>query len=166
MNAGKLVSDDLVNAIVAEALNSDKCKNGFILDGYPRTVPQAQFLDKALAENGRRINYLIQLVVPNEELKVRILGRLIHKSSGRSYHVKFAPPKVEMKDDITGEALIHRGDDNEESLSKRLDTFSKQTRPVVEYYKNGPNKDCVFEIDGNCKPQQVSEKIDAIFMTK
>eukprot|EP01084_Bolivina_argentea_P249629 417981_1 len=166
MDAGQLVSDDLVNAIVAEALSSGKCKNGFILDGYPRTVPQAQFLDGALGKGGRKINYLIQLVVPNEELKVRILGRLIHKASGRSYHIKFKPPKVEMKDDITGEPLIKRGDDNEESLTKRLDAFDKQTKPVVDYYLNGPNKDCVFKIDGNCKPKEVSDKIDAVFSKK
>merc|ERR1719411_693096 len=83
MDAGKLVSDDLVNNIVAEALASDKCKNGFILDGYPRTVVQAQFLDKSLAENERKITHLLQLKVPDDELKVRILGRLIHKASGR-----------------------------------------------------------------------------------
>jgi len=162
MDAGKLVSDDLVNGIVAEALNGDKCKNGFILDGYPRTVVQAQFLDKALAENGRKINYLIQLKVPNEELKVRILGRLIHKKSGRTYHVKFNPPKEEMKDDVTGEPLIRRGDDNEESLTKRLDAFDKQTKPVIDHYIK-TNKQSVFSLDGNCKPSEVSSKIDAVF---
>merc|ERR1712113_870941 len=145
MDAGKLVSDDLVNGIIAEALNGDQCKNGFILDGYPRTVVQAQFLDESLAKNGRKITNLIQLIVPDDELKVRILGRLIHKKSGRSYHVKFNPPKVEMKDDVTGEALIKRGDDNEESLAKRLDAFAKQTKPVVEYYESGDNKQCVFK---------------------
>eukprot|EP01084_Bolivina_argentea_P248958 416567_1 len=166
MDAGKLVSDDLVNGIVAEALNSGKCKNGFILDGYPRTVVQAQFLDKSLTDNGRKITHLVQLSVPDEELKVRILGRLIHKPSGRSYHVKFNPPKVEMKDDVTGEPLIRRGDDNEESLSKRLDAFAKQTQPVVTYYENGDNKECVFKVDGNCKPTEVSAKIDALFVNK
>merc|ERR1711902_477994 len=124
--------------------------------------PQAEFLDKALAKNNRKINNVIQLKVPDEELKVRILGRLIHKASGRSYHVKFNPPKVEMKDDVTGEPLIKRGDDNEESLTKRLDAFAKQTAPVVDYYKK-TNAKCVFELDGNCKPSEVSDKIDACF---
>jgi len=163
MDEGKLVSDDLVNGIVSEALNDDKCRNGFILDGYPRTVVQAEFLDDALSKNGgRKITHLVQLVVPNEELKVRILGRLIHKPSGRSYHTKFNPPKEEMKDDITGEPLIKRGDDNEESLTKRLDAYGKQTAPVVDHYLK-TNKECVFKIDGNCKPEKVSEQIDAVF---
>jgi len=163
MDAGKLVDDDLVNAIVSEALSGDRCRNGFILDGYPRTVPQAKFLDKALADNGgRKISHLLLLEVPDDELKVRILGRLIHKPSGRSYHVKFNPPKEEMKDDVTGEPLIKRGDDNEESLSKRLAAYAAQTAPVVEHYL-GTNKDAVHKIDGNCKPSEVSEKIDAIF---
>jgi len=162
MDAGKLVDDDLVNGIVSEALSGEKCKKGFILDGYPRTVPQAKFLDESLAKNNRRITHVVQLIVPDEELKVRILGRLIHKPSGRSYHVKFNPPKEEMKDDVTGEPLIKRGDDNEESLSKRLAAYAAQTAPVVEHYL-GTNKDAVHKIDGNCKPSEVSEKIDAIF---
>merc|ERR1719203_1916179 len=162
MDAGKLVSDDLVNGIVSEALSGDECRNGFILDGYPRTVVQAQFLDEALAKNDRKITHLVQLVVPNDELKVRILGRLIHKPSGRSYHTKFNPPKEEMKDDITGEPLIKRGDDNEESLTKRLDAYGKQTAPVVDHYLK-TNKEVVFKIDGNCKPEKVSEQIDAVF---
>merc|ERR1712083_1023501 len=124
-----------VNGIVSEALNGDRCRNGFILEGYPRTVVQAQFLDDALAKSGgRKITHLVQLVVPDEELKARILGRLIHKASGRSYHTKFNPPKEEMKDDITGEPLIKRGDDNEGSLTKRLDAYGKQTAPVVDHY--------------------------------
>merc|ERR1712176_1493343 len=135
------------NNIVAEALASDKCKNGFILDGYPRTVVQAEFLDKSLKEKGgRAITHLIQLKVPDEELKVRILGRLIHKASGRSYHVKFKPPKVEMKDDVTGEPLIKRGDDNEESLTKRLAAFAEQTKPVVDHYV-AKDKSVVFPLD-------------------
>merc|ERR1712129_209920 len=113
-----------------EALNGEECKKGFILDGYPRTVPQAQFLD--------------------EELKVRILGRLIHKPSGRSYHVKFNPPKEGMKDDVTGEPLIKRGDDNEESLTKRLEAFRAQTEPVVGHYKGS-----VYPIDGMGKPAAI-----------
>ena len=88
---------------------------------------------------------------------------MIHKQSGRSYHVKFNPPLKEGVDDLTGEPLIKRSDDNEESLTKRLQEFTKQTAPVVEYYKQGNNKNCVFEIDGNCKPSDVSDKIDACF---
>eukprot|EP01084_Bolivina_argentea_P229571 387430_1 len=163
MDEGKLVSDELVNSIVVEELNEDKCSNGFILDGYPRTIEQAEFLDKSLKENkNRKITHVLQLNVPDKELKVRILGRLIHKQSGRSYHTKFNPPKEEMKDDITGELLIKRGDDNEESLTKRLKAFHEQTAPVVEYYTNN-NKDCVYSIDANCKPIDVWNKIEACF---
>merc|ERR550532_234528 len=162
MDAGKLVDDDLVNGIVMEALNGDDCKKGFILDGYPRTVAQAKSLDDSLSKNGRAITHVVQLVVPDDELKVRILGRLIHKPSGRSYHVKFNPPKEEMKDDVTGEPLIKRGDDNEESLGKRLKAYAEQTAPVVDHYLK-TNKECVFKIDGNVKPERVSEQIDAVF---
>eukprot|EP01084_Bolivina_argentea_P263730 446473_1 len=162
MDEGKLVSDDLVNGIVAEALNSNKCKNGFILDGYPRTVPQARFLDESLSKSNRKISNVVQLIVPDEELKVRILGRLIHKKSGRSYHIKFKPPKVEMKDDITGEALIKRSDDNEESLTKRLKAFTEQTKPVIDHYMN-KDKNVVFPLDANCKPKEVWNKINACF---
>ena len=119
-------------------------------------------MDEALSKNGRKITNVIQLIVPDEELKVRILGRLIHKQSGRSYHIKFKPPKQEMKDDVTGEPLIRRGDDNEESLTKRLDAFGKQTKPVVDYYINRDSQ-CVYPIDADCKPNQVWSKINACF---
>merc|ERR1719361_3197108 len=158
MDAGKLVDDDLVNGIVSEALNGDQCKNGFILDGYPRTVAQAKFLDESLGANGRAITHVVQLIVPDDELKVRILGRLIHKPSGRSYHVKFNPPKEEMKDDVTGEPLIKRGDDNEESLTKRLEAYHAQTEPVVGHYSNS-----VYPIDGMGKPDAVWSLVKACF---
>eukprot|EP01084_Bolivina_argentea_P263731 446475_1 len=163
MDDGKLVSDDIVNNIVVEELLKDKCKNGFILDGYPRTVNQAKFLYKSLKKNNnRKITHVIQLIVPNEELEIRILGRLIHKPSGRTYHIKFNPPKEEMKDDVTGEPLIKRGDDNKESLTKRLKAFSEQTEPVVEYYLKNDKKS-VYPIDAYCKPDQVWEKVNACF---
>merc|ERR1719204_2108900 len=160
MDAGKLVDDDLVNGIVSEALSGEKCKKGFILDGYPRTVPQAKFLDESLAKNNRRITHVVQLIVPDEELKVRILGRLIHKPSGRSYHVKFNPPKEEMKDDVTGEPLIRRGDDNAESLTKRLEAFDAQTAPVVEHYKA---QGCVSALDAVGSPSAVWSLVEAVF---
>merc|ERR1719491_4290 len=153
MDAGKLVSDDLVNNIVMEALNGETCNNGFILDGYPRTVVQAQFLDKSLAAKGRSISKVVQL-------KERILGRLIHKASGRSYHVKFNPPKQDMKDDVTGEALIRRGDDNAESLTKRLEAFDSQTAPVVEHYAA---QKCVSAIDAVGSPSLVWSLVRTLF---
>jgi len=159
MDKGDLVPDELVNNIVAGKVSGEDCKNGFILDGYPRTVEQAGFLDKALEENGgRKITHVIQLKVPDEELKERILGRLIHKPSGRSYHTKFNPPKEEMKDDLTGEPLIKRGDDNEESLGKRLAKYHEQTAPVVEHYTK-KDENCVYPIDATCKPDEVWERI-------
>ena len=164
MDAGKLVSDDLVHPIVVEAVSAERCKKGFILDGYPRTVKQAQDLDRDLAKINRSINYVINLSVPDDVLKERILGRLIHKPSGRSYHVKFNPPKVEMKDDVTGEALIKRGDDNAESLTKRLNTFHNQTKPVIAHYKT--QFECVFNIDADCSMSQVWCQIDACFKAR
>lgn len=163
MDDGKLVSDDLVNSIVVEALNGDQCQSGFILDGYPRTVKQAEFLDDALKQNGgRKITHIVQLNVPDEELKERILGRLIHKPSGRSYHTKFSPPKEEGKDDVTGEPLIKRGDDNEETLTRRLGAFHAQTAPVVEHYTT-IDPQCVFPIDANCKPDDVWKRVSECF---
>jgi len=160
MKEGKLVPDELVNEIVAEALNKKECEHGFILDGYPRTVGQAKYLDQVLAKSKRKITYVIQLVVPDDVLKERILGRLIHKPSGRSYHVKFNPPKVKGKDDVTGEDLIQRGDDNEESLSKRLKEFRAQTEPVVAHYE--PTK-VVYTIDGDTSTDKVWDKIEECF---
>jgi adenylate kinase len=157
MKAGKLVPDDLVNSIVEEALSKPNAKKGFILDGYPRTLGQTKALDAFLAKKGRKINYVIQIQVPDEILKERILGRWVHKPSGRSYHVKFNPPKVKGKDDVTGEDLVQRGDDNEESLSKRLKEFHEQTEPVVKHYQ--PTK-AVRPVDGNKKPEQVWEQIE------
>lgn len=163
MDKGELVSDDMVNKIVASKVNGEDCQKGFILDGYPRTVEQAQFLDQSLMENGERmITHIIELKVPDENLKERILGRLIHKPSGRSYHITFNPPKEEMKDDITGEPLIKRGDDNEESLTQRLESFHAQTAPVVEHYTS-KNAKCVFPIDANCAADEVWERVSACF---
>jgi len=158
MDSGELVPDDLVNKIVAEQICGDSCKKGFVLDGYPRTVDQALFLDETLKSDDRKITHIIQLKVPDEELKVRILGRLIHKESGRTYHAEFNPPKQEMKDDVTGEPLIKRSDDNEESLTKRLKQFHDETAPVIQHYIDS-NKDCVYEIDANCEPKEVWDKI-------
>merc|ERR1712066_555511 len=127
MNSGGLVSDEIVNGIVAEALKRPECENGFILDGFPRTLGQAEALDGILKEQNKQIHDVVLLEVPEDELVARISGRRIHKPSGRSYHVKFNPPKVEGVDDITGEPLIQRKDDNESALTKRLGAFHKET---------------------------------------
>jgi len=160
MNRGELVPDNLVNEIVAESIKSEECKNGFILDGYPRTVSQAKFLDNFLKSENKEINDVITLDVPDSILTERITGRLIHKASGRSYHKKFNPPKNDMIDDITGEPLIQRKDDTAEVLVPRLKQFREQTKPVIEYYKT-QSKNLVKLIDANDKLSTVWERIKA-----
>jgi len=136
MDQGGLVSDDImINMIKNELDSNPDCSKGFILDGFPRTIPQAEKLDSMLNEKKQQLQSAIELKIDDELLISRITGRLIHPSSGRSYHKLFNPPKVEMKDDLTGEPLIQRSDDNADALSKRLITYHKQTEPIVEYYK-------------------------------
>ncbi|KAH7201813.1 adenylate kinase-domain-containing protein [Fusarium oxysporum] len=136
MDAGGLVSDDIMIGMIREELNSNKeCQGGFILDGFPRTVPQAESLDAMLTERNQKLQHAVELQIDDSLLVARITGRLVHPASGRSYHTTFNPPKEYMKDDITGEPLIQRSDDNAEALKKRLVTYHKQTAPVVGYYK-------------------------------
>lgn len=132
----------------------------FILDGFPRTVPQAERLDSMLSERSTRLMHAVELQIDDELLVDRITGRLIHPASGRSYHKIFNPPKESMKDDVTGEPLIQRSDDNVEALKKRLDTYHKQTTPVVTYYqKTGIWK----PIDASQQPGQVWQSILKVF---
>ncbi|KAH3668619.1 hypothetical protein OGAPHI_002373 [Ogataea philodendri] len=136
MDQGKLVSDEImVNMIKDELANNEECKNGFILDGFPRTIPQAEKLDQMLTTNKTPLQKAVELKIDDELLVARITGRLVHPASGRSYHKLFNPPKQEMKDDITGEPLIQRSDDNVDALKKRLVTYHEQTEPIVDYYK-------------------------------
>jgi adenylate kinase len=135
MERGDLVSDDIVVGIIKENLTRAECKGGFILDGFPRTLKQASMLDEILAKQNAKIQSVVNFDVPDETLVERIVGRRVHPASGRSYHVKFNPPKVEGKDDITGEALIQRKDDNEEALRNRLGVYHAQTKPILEHYK-------------------------------
>eukprot|EP01156_Anaeramoeba_ignava_P018022 Anaeramoba_ignava/a90627_140.p2 GENE.a90627_140~~a90627_140.p2 ORF type:complete len:227 (+),score=64.53 a90627_140:1745-2425(+) len=135
MNAGKLVPDDLVKGIVEEVLNSPSCANGFLLDGYPRTMRQAQDLDEILSQIGKKLTAVINLDVPQKKLIERVVGRMIHPPSGRIYHKIFKPPKVPMKDDITGEDLIIRKDDTEEVMKSRLQNYFDQANKILEHYK-------------------------------
>lgn len=134
MDAGKLVSDDIVAGIVAEAIQGPDCAKGFILDGFPRTVNQAKILDNLLSQRGQKIDNVINLVIDDDLLIKRVTGRLIHPGSGRAYNIYFNPPKVPGKDDLTGEPLIRRGDDTEDKLRVRLDEFHNKTTPVLKHY--------------------------------
>jgi len=134
MESGGLVSDDLVVGVIQDAVKQPQCARGFLLDGFPRTVEQATKLDEMLSKQQQKIDKVIKFDIADEVLVDRITGRLIHPASGRTYHAKNNPPKVPMKDDITGEALIHRSDDNVETLKKRLEAYHKQTTPLADYY--------------------------------
>ena len=132
MDSGALVSDDIIIGLVKERIAEPDCAEGFLFDGFPRTIVQADALKAA----GVKLDYVLEIDVPFEAIVERMSGRRSHPASGRTYHVKFNPPKVADKDDETGEALIQRDDDKEETVKKRLDVYSAQTRPLVEYYSS------------------------------
>ena len=136
MDAGGLVSDDIILGLVKERISADDCANGFLFDGFPRTIPQAQ----ALLDQGIDIDCVIEINVPDAEIVSRLSGRRMHPGSGRVYHVTNNPPKVEGKDDVTGEDLIQRDDDKEETIAERLSVYREQTEPLVAFYKDLSNK--------------------------
>jgi adenylate kinase len=132
MDSGGLVSDDLIINLVKERIAQPDCAHGFLFDGFPRTIPQADAMKAA----GVKLDYVLEIDVPFEAIIERMSGRRSHTASGRTYHVKYNPPKVDGKDDVTGEALIQRDDDKEETVRKRLEVYSAQTRPLVAYYSD------------------------------
>ncbi|HMM86495.1 MAG: adenylate kinase [Gammaproteobacteria bacterium] len=130
MDAGQLVSDDIIVALVTERIAQSDCANGFLFDGFPRTIPQAE----AMRTAGVKLDVVLEIDVPDEAIIERMGGRRVHPASGRTYHVKFNPPKVAGKDDVTGDDLIQRDDDREDTVRRRLQVYHAQTRPLVEYY--------------------------------
>ena len=130
MDSGSLVSDDIIIGLVNQRLKEPDCKNGYLFDGFPRTIPQAEAMRRA----GVGLDYVLEIDVPDEEIIERMSGRRVHTASGRTYHVKFNPPKVEGKDDVTGEPLVQRDDDRESTVRNRLEVYRRQTSPLVGYY--------------------------------
>ncbi len=132
MDSGGLVSDDIIINLVKERLTQSDCAAGYLFDGFPRTIPQAQ----AMKDASVRLDAVLEISVPDSDIIDRMSGRRVHVASGRTYHIRFNPPKIEGKDDLTGEPLIQRDDDLESTVRKRLDIYHSQTKPLVDFYKN------------------------------
>lgn len=160
MDAGQLVSDELIIGLVKERISAEDCANGFLLDGFPRTIPQADAMKAA----GVVVDFVLEFDVPDAEIVKRMAGRRVHAGSGRTYHIVYNPPKVEDKDDLTGDDLSIRPDDEESTVRKRLDIYHTQTEPLVAYYKNeaeqGNGKYCKF--DGTKAVDVISAELAAI----
>jgi len=159
MDAGELVPDELVVDLVVDRLTEDDCKEGYILDGFPRTIPQAESLDKALEEKGSKIDYAIDVEVPDENIVNRMSGRRACVGCGATYHIKYAPTKVEGICDRCGKELILRDDDKPETVKKRLNVYHDQTQPLIDYY-NG--KGVLKEVDGTVDMNDVFNTITSI----
>lgn len=153
MDEGGLVSDDIIMGMVQERIKEDDCANGYLFDGFPRTIPQAE----ALKEAGVPIDAVVEIDVADEEIVKRMSGRRVHLASGRTYHVVFNPPKEEGKDDVTGEPLIQRDDDSEETVKERLKVYHDQTEPLIDFYTREAS-------EGNCKYVKIDGigSVDAI----
>ncbi len=158
MDGGKLVPDEVVIGIVKDRLAADDCAKGFILDGFPRTIPQAEALDKVLAEMGKKIEYVVNVAVPESELLTRLTGRRTCKKCGAMYHVKFNPPKQDGVCDKCGGELYQRDDDKEETILNRLKVYNDQTAPLIEYYKK---QGVLVDIDGSKEIGEIFKDICA-----
>ncbi len=159
MDAGQLVSDELIIGLVQDRIAQPDCAHGFLFDGFPRTIPQAD----ALKDAGVPLDYVLEIDVPFEAIVERMSGRRSHPASGRTYHVKFNPPRAEGLDDVTGEPLVQREDDKEETVQKRLQVYSQQTRPLVDYYASWAKADPAHApryraISGTGTVEQITER--------
>jgi adenylate kinase len=162
MDSGALVSDDIMIGLVTERIKEADCANGFLFDGFPRTIPQADAMKAA----GVDLDYIVEIAVDDAEIVERMSGRRSHQPSGRTYHVKFNPPKVAGKDDVTGEDLIQRDDDKEETVKKRLAVYHEQTEPLVAYYsewaKSGAgNAPKYVRVPGVGKVEEIRDRVFA-----
>jgi len=160
MDAGGLVPDEVIIGLVKERIKEDDCKNGFLFDGFPRTIPQAD----AMKDAGVAIDAVVEIDVPDGEIIKRMSGRRAHLASGRTYHIIYNPPRVEGKDDVTGEPLVQRDDDKEETVKNRLDVYHAQTEPLVDYYKKWADSGEVgapkhIRIDGIGKVEEIRDQI-------
>lgn len=157
MDSGALVSDDIIIELVKARIVEPDCANGFLFDGFPRTIPQAEALDAA----GVAIDAVVEIVVPAEDIIRRMSGRRVHPASGRVYHVDFNPPKMPGRDDETGDELIQRDDDKEETVRERLDVYQRQTHPLVDFYRaKAGQSDLKFSgIDGRGEVKDVQQRI-------
>lgn len=167
MDKGELLPDDLIVNLIMDRLQQDDAKDGFILDGFPRTVPQAEALDVAMAEADRRLTAVMVIEVPDEDLIERLSGRRVNPTTGRTYHIKFDPPKHEGVDDIDGTKLIQRDDDKPETIANRLKVYHDQTAPVIGYYESeaAAQEGLVRRIDGTREPDEVYRHIRALVAT-
>lgn len=162
MDEGGLVSDDIILGLVKERIQEPDCANGFLFDGFPRTIPQAE----AMKADGVPIDYVVEIDVDDEEIVKRMSGRRVHLASGRTYHVVFNPPKEAGKDDVTGEALIQRDDDQEDTVRKRLTVYHDQTEPLVKYYSDwaatgDDNAPKHVKVNGIGKVEEIRDQIFA-----
>ncbi len=163
MDKGELVPDNLIVEMIRNELTKEEYQNGFLLDGFPRTIPQAEALDKLLEELNLKLNAVLVLEVPAEELIRRLTARRTCRVCGKTYHLIYNPPKVDGKCDIDGGELYQRSDDNEETVRNRLNVYEKQTKPLVAYYTS---KGLVYLIDGSGEINEIYKRIKAILDTK
>ncbi len=157
MESGALVSDDIIIELVKERIAAPDCANGFLFDGFPRTIPQAEAMDEA----GVEIDHVVEIKVPDEQIVRRLSGRRVHPASGRVYHVEFNPPREPGKDDETGEPLVQRDDDKEETVRERLEVYHRQTHPLVDFYRRKAERSKLefIEIDGEGEVSEIQSRI-------